>query len=110
VNDELLTALRKLDSIGGEVSEEEIAYHLGPDAVFALLDAEGLVTTRTTFELTTAGREALNPPSPDPRVLTCRDCGATFLRRHRRGRPPLLCEDCRPFDRRRVALTGGDST
>lgn len=52
-----LTILRKLDSIGGEVEDSEIAHHCGPDAVIELLEAEteGLVVSRTFFELTERG-------------------------------------------------------
>lgn len=54
-------ALAKLEAIGGEVSEEEVAYHLGEAAVLDLYEAEaeGLVISRTTFEVTDKGREEL---------------------------------------------------
>lgn len=54
-------ALAKLEATRGEVAEEEVAYHLGEAAVLDLYEAaeEGLVVTRTTFELTDRGRELL---------------------------------------------------
>lgn len=50
--------LAKLEEIGGWVRAEEVAYHLGEQAVFDLFEAEaeGLVETRTEFTLTEAGQ------------------------------------------------------
>ena len=54
-------ALAKLEAIGGEVSEQEVAHHLGEPSVLDLFEAEseGLVITRTTFELSAEGRKQL---------------------------------------------------
>lgn len=56
-----LETLRKLDSIGGWVSEGEIAYHLGKRSVVELFEAEaeGLVVSRTEFTLTDEGKARL---------------------------------------------------
>jgi hypothetical protein len=53
---ERLAILRKLDSIGGDVEEEEIVHHCGEDAPLELFEAEaeGLVESKTYFTLTEA--------------------------------------------------------
>lgn len=51
--------LRRLDEIGGWVSETEVAYQLGEAAVIELFEAEteGLVESRTEFTLTGRGEQ-----------------------------------------------------
>lgn len=57
MTDRTLLLLRKLDSIGGWVDEEEVRYHLGDAAAVDLVEAEtvGLVESRTQFTLTKLG-------------------------------------------------------
>lgn len=57
----MIDVLRKLDEIGGEVAEAELAYHLGPEAaeVARRAAADGLVETRTYFSLTDKGKAAI---------------------------------------------------
>ncbi len=54
---DLLTILRKLDSIGPDAEDTELAYHLGDEAIVELLEAEteGLVESKTYFTLTERG-------------------------------------------------------
>ena len=58
-----LDTLRKLNSIGGWVSEGEIAYHLGKRSVIELFEAEGLVVSRTEFTPTDEGEAKLGEPT-----------------------------------------------
>ena len=63
-------ALAKLEAIGGEVSEEEVAFHLGEATVLDLYEAEseGLVISRTTFEVTDQGRQELKKTGSSKRL------------------------------------------
>jgi hypothetical protein len=58
---ERVAILRKLDSIGDDVEEEEIVHHCGEDAPLELFEAEaeGLVESKTFFTLTDKGRASL---------------------------------------------------
>lgn len=51
--------LRTLGQIGGEVAEAELVYHRGEGAIFEAFELaeQGLITVRTTFELTPTGGE-----------------------------------------------------
>lgn len=53
--------LAKLDDIGGAVDLNELVFHLGADAPMTAFEAaeQGLVKTRTIYELTNEGRAAL---------------------------------------------------
>lgn len=55
--EQTIAYLRRLDEIGGWVSEDEVRYQLGEDAPLDLFEAEGdgLVITRTDFTLTSRG-------------------------------------------------------
>jgi hypothetical protein len=53
-----MKVLRRLEQIGGEIEESEVVYQLGKGAVLELFEAEseGLVISKTTFELSKRGK------------------------------------------------------